>query len=206
MTYQIGDHVGFVDLMEGVALEVPISSRPKRWHILQVFPGREAKVWRALDRRGISAYLPIEVRARNRKTGAVARRKHLGHVIKSPFIPGLIFIPDFELENSQLREIDDVEGLLYVGPCLAFLTLAQLDHLRALEALSNMPRGQRKYALGQMVRITDGPFFGFEGRIDRLDSRGRLKLFLDALKRGASVVISEAQIEPADPATHDLMV
>lgn len=205
MTYHVGDHVGFVDLMEGVALEVPL---PKRWHILQVFPGREVKVMRTFERRRISAYLPMEVRSLHRMTGAQARRRHLGKTVRAPFIPGLIFIPDFELRNDAIGKVDDVEGLLYVGPCLAFLTLEQLDQLRALEAFSNVPRGQRKrlYELGQLVRITDGPFYGFEGRIDRLDSRGRLRIFLDAVKRGVSVHTTETQIEPADPATHDLMV
>lgn len=205
MTYQVGDHAGFVDLMQGVALEAPL---PKAWHLLQVFPNREFKVMKAFRQRNISAYLPTEVQSRNRSTGAPARRAHLGRTTTSPLFPGLIFIPDFQVARLMRPglNVEGIEGFLYIGPCLATLQPDELDQVRAIEVLKNTPRGQRKYVLGQLVRLTEGPFAGFAGRIDRLDSRGRLTVLLDAVKRGIPVKTSEVQIEPVDPATHDRMV
>jgi hypothetical protein len=60
--------------------------------------------------------------------------------------------------------------------------------------------GERDYAVDQMVQIVDGPLAGFVGQVKRLDSHGRLKVFVDAL-RGASVQLSEAQVEPVPAST-----
>jgi len=205
MTYQIGDHVGFVDLTQGVALERPV---PKSWHLLQVFPHREFKVMKAFRRRNISAYLPTEVKSIDRRTGSQASRPHLGKRTTAPIFPGLIFVPDFAIAAIMRPglDVDGIEGFLYIGPCLATLRPSHLDYVRSLEAVLNTPRGQRKYMVGEMVRLTEGPFAGFVGRIDRLDSKARLRVYLDAVKRGITVITTEMQIEPEDPATHDQMV
>jgi transcriptional antiterminator NusG len=101
-----------------------------------------------------------------------------------------------------------VIGLLRFGDWIATISPDDMTKLRAIEAFLNMPRGQRKraYKLGDTVRFVEGPFAGIVGRVERLDSRGRLKVFIDAIKRGASVLTTEALIEPAHPATLDMMV
>jgi transcription antitermination factor NusG len=55
------------------------------------------------------------------------------------------------------------------------------------------------------VRFVDSPFSDFVFVIDRPDSRGRLRMFLDAVKRGVPVTATETQVEPADPATQHQM-
>ena len=56
--------------------------------------------------------------------------------------------------------------------------------LRQIEAIYSVPLGQRKYAVNnQLASTTDGPFVHFVGRIERPDSNGRLKLFIDAVTR-----------------------
>jgi transcription antitermination factor NusG len=88
------------------------------------------------------------------------------------------------------------DRLTLVGACLASMTVEDMQLLRQIETVSSVPLGQRKYAINQLVRITDGPFAHFVAKIERLDSNGRLKLFIDAVTRGVSVIASETQIEP----------
>ena len=68
--------------------------------------------------------------------------------------------------------------------------------LRLISQTYNVPLGERKYALNQLVRIVDGPFAGLIAQIERLDSNGRLRVFLDAVMRGVSADVAETQIEP----------
>jgi transcriptional antiterminator NusG len=206
MHYKIGDHVGFVDLASDAApLETPL---PKRWFILRVYPNRESRVMRAFQQRSISAYLPLYVRTIDRKDPRrQARKPHLGRRVVSPLLPGLIFIPDFEFNYryTQIEAIDDVEGFLQFGEFVASLSTTDFATIRAIEAHLAIPRGQRKYRVGDKVRFVDSLFSDFVFVIDRLDSRGRLRMFLDAVKRGVPVIATETQVEPADPATQHQM-
>jgi transcriptional antiterminator NusG len=147
--------------------------------------------------RRVSGYSPVVIRTISRSTLQEARRPHVGRRIVKSMLPGLVFLPDFETDRiDAIRVIDDVDDLLFVGPCLASMSIEDMQLLRKIEAVYSVPLGQRKYALNQLVRIVDGPFAHFVAKIERLDSKGRLKLFIDAVMRGVSVIASEKQIEP----------
>jgi transcription termination/antitermination protein NusG len=198
---KIGDFVDPVDLSQRGPCAVPI---PQRWFILRVHPNRESRVIRTFRQRGISAYLPLYIRTIDRKDRrSHARKPHLGRRVVSPLVPGLIFIPDFEFDSRYITitAVDDVAGFLQFGDFLASLSTTDFATIRAIEAHLAIPRGQRKYRIGDKVRFVDGPFSDFVGIVDRLDSRGRLRVFLDAVQRGVPVIATETQVEPADPAT-----
>jgi transcription antitermination factor NusG len=48
-----------------------------------------------------------------------------------------------------------------------------------------------------MVRVVDGPFAAFNGKIDRLDLNGLLKVLVDLFSRMTPVELDEGQIEAA---------
>ncbi|UGY23197.1 ABC transporter substrate-binding protein [Bradyrhizobium septentrionale] len=202
MHYQIGQFVGHITADER-PVSVPL---PASWYLLQVTPGRDARVMQAFDRGGLSGYSPTIARTVDRRTGVEARQPHLGRRIVRPFLPGLVFVPDFEIARaySSIKLVDDVQGLLRVGECIPTLSIDEMQALRMIVTVENLSIGERnaaigklvKYAIGQQVRFVEGPFMSFIGKVERLDSNGRLKVFVDALTRGASVIVSEAQIEP----------
>lgn len=217
--YRKGDHVGFVDVAGRP--EVPL---PNRWYILQVVPGRDAKVMEAFRRRDVCAYSPTIVRTYGRRSGEEARRPHLGRRIVRPLLPGLVFVPDFEAANPVFDDrVEFVEGWFQItragaavfrGPARKFeiadrhgkavlpsrafasLSVDDMAELRRVAAWYNLPRGER-FKAGNSVRIRDGVFADFVGAIERgIDSRGRLKVFVAALMSGASIELDEAQVEP----------
>ncbi|WP_315804048.1 transcription termination/antitermination protein NusG [Bradyrhizobium sp. SZCCHNS3002] len=212
-TYRIGEVVGIVDLVEK---RQPVEPRtPRLWYVLQTWPGKEAKVMRKLDDRGITAYCP-----RVRKT-----RMRRGRMVDftEPLFAQLIFIPDYMMTDdicAEMLHFEGVEGLLTFGDWQATLpecapgdrlvSVSKLRHVRhstksvldmasvrELEALAAMPvaRRRRLFKTGQLVRVVDGPFASFRGQIERLDSRGRLAVLLDIFKRVTPVVLDEGQIE-----------
>jgi transcriptional antiterminator NusG len=201
MEYRKGQIVGYVQLEPDGPLVVPM---PRRWHLLRVYPNRESKVMKAFRRDNVSAYLPLHIRTISRRTGEIARKPHLGRRVVTPLIPGLIFVPDFELDRYHLiKATDGVDDFVHFGPCLATLSLEAFAELREIEAFLAIPRGQRKFKVGDRVRFKGGLFIDFVGVVERLDSRGRLKVFLDAVKRGVSISTMEMQVELEDPATSD---
>lgn len=195
MHYEIGQFVGYESIAEPAA--VPVA--PEYWCMLSVTPGRDARVVRRLMDRGVCAYSPTIVRYIDRRTRVESRKPHLGKRVERPLLAGLVFVPDFDVRNPVIKRIDDVGEWLTIvedgGPRFALLRAADMAVVRGVVAAENAPAGLRAYALEQMVQIVDGPLAGFVAQVKRLDSHGRLTVFVDAL-RGASVQLSEAQVEP----------
>lgn len=192
MHYEIGQFVGYVPTAEPIA--VPVT--PDRWFMLSVTPGRDSRVVRRLLERGICAYSPVIVRYIDRRTKIESRKPHLGKRVERPFLAGMVFVPDFDVDNPGIKRVDDVgEWLTIDNGRFASLRPADMAVVRGIVAAENAPFGVRDYALQQMVQIVDGPLAGFVAQVRRLDSHSRLTVFVDAL-RGASVQLSEAQVEP----------
>lgn len=177
---------------------IPAVPVPSCWYLLDVYPGRERDVMRFFGYYGMTGWYPVEISFVKRSDGAPARKPHLGRRMVKPLVPGLIFVADVDADERMLS-IPCVDGFHRIGPNMARLSEADMATLRDIEAYLNAPRvGRGKRGplhVGDSVRIVEGPFADFVGRIDRLDSRGRLKVFIDAVTRGASVTIDEAQVE-----------
>lgn len=181
MVYAKGEFVGSVALDRG-RLDVPV---PQRWYLRQCMPGTDARVITRLRLLDVCAWSPTVVRYIDRRTGKVAAKPHLGKKVEKPFLPGLIFIPDFELSNPLVRH-GDVRDLgdyvkVAVSGCgrvarasnangvvlrddyrFATLDVDGMVHLRDIVNAENgtrVGRGQRgpvKYRPGDRVYIVDG--------------------------------------------------
>ncbi|MCB1394268.1 transcription termination/antitermination NusG family protein [Nitrobacter sp.] len=202
---EIGQFVGTVDL-DSVHGPASVPMRPQCWFILRTHPGCERKVMREFERRNISAYCPLIA-----KQQRVVRRVHgsswtyeIKRLVQVPLFPQLLFVPDFERVPTG---INGVSGWLRFGECFARIPserktksdrLACMADIHALVAIANTPRSKRelKFAAGDLVRVVDGPFRSFSGRIERLDSKGRLKVAMSIFGRLSPILMSEWQIEP----------
>jgi transcription termination/antitermination protein NusG len=209
MEYVKGQIVGYVE-QQPLPIEVPL---PQKWYVLTTFPNKEAKVMRAFKDRGISAYHPIVRRTE------IFRGRRIDRSV--PLFAGLIFIPDFQA-NAGGVEVDGVDRYLKFGDYYPYLPecappvkrakpwnsryvkrdekkIPDMIGIRRLEADGNIPvaRRRRLYRIGEHVRVVDGPFAFFNGKIERLDSSGRLKVLLDIFKRLTPVELDEGQIEAA---------
>lgn len=219
MHYEKGQFVGYV----GIRQHQAVPATPETWRVLQVAPGRDAKVIKAFAERCISGWSPTVVSAVRRGNGQPARRPHLGRLISKPFLPGLIFLPDFELQRlGEIRSIPDVDNLLEFGKLRSWLNATEMQLLRDIVAIENMLPSRRKWALvqlylkygfisvaeaedetklkiGRRIRVADGLFSGLMALIERIDSNGRLSVYVEDGKHGVKVSgLTEAQIELID--------
>lgn len=193
-----GEFVGMVDLdrMAG-PVEVPI---PLRWYILRVHPHREFKIMRTFERRSISGWVPIltsmQCITRYRRGYQWIERRN----VTSPLVSGAIIIPDFEVEAQRWREVDGVIGLYRMAECTPFLKPRHMRELRQIEAIGNTPKSKRDhlFAVGQLVRVVNGPFREFCGRVERFDSTGRLSVGVDIFSRITPVELSDSDIEAVE--------
>jgi len=200
MGYYKGQIVGYVDISQ---LRGPIETpMPQKWYVLTTFPNKEAKVMRTFTDRNISAYHPVI-----RRTRIIRGRRIDGTV---PLFASLIFIPDFQARAGGVK-VDGVEGYLKFGDCYPYLPerappvkrgsngIPDMIGIRRLEGDGNIPvvRRRRLYRIGEGVRVVSGPFADFNGKIESLDSKGRLKVLLDIFSRLTPVELDQGQIEAA---------
>ncbi len=194
--YVRGEIVGRVDLEKLFGpLEVPIA--PARWYVLRVHPGREFKVMKTYRQRNVSAWLPL-----NRTTQNVTRYRRgyeftMQQLVTSPLITGVLIIPDFEV-RARRWNVDGVIGIHRMGDCVPVLTPQHIADLRNIQDISNTPKSkrERKFEIGELVRVTSGPFALFCGRVERFDSPGRLSVGVDIFGRITPVEIDQSDIEP----------
>lgn len=223
MHYEKGQFVGYVTVA-GPRSEVPV---PNRWYLRQCSPGCDARVIERLRMLDVSAWSPTIVRFIDRRTGKVAAKPHLGKRVEKPFLPRLIFIPDFELNSAAMRHgVPDLGEFLRVTVSGGGRVIERSDFMREVHLVDEytfasmrvvdmavlrdivndengvrIGRGRRgNYKPGDMIYIVDGdsPLFAFAAEVKRgIDSRGRLNAFIASLMGGVSVDLSETQVEPA---------
>jgi transcriptional antiterminator NusG len=191
-----GEIVGSVDLeqLRG-PLEVPAD--PERWYILRVHPHMQLNVMRTFRQRNVSAWLPMQTETRSVSRYNRGYEKILTQQVTSPLICGAILLPDFEARLGRCFDVDGVIDVMRVGPCVPVLKGQDVIDLRNIEAIHNTPKSKResKFALGELVRVTSGPFAHFCGQVERFDSTGRLIVGVSIFGRITPISIEESGLE-----------
>jgi len=85
-------------------------------------------------------------------------------------------------------------GAVFNGNALR-ISLSIMDQIRKFEIKLNRDPERRKFKANQRIRITDGPFELWEGRIETLDSNYRLGVLIDLLGREVRIKLDEDQVE-----------
>lgn len=150
-----------------------------QWYAVQTQPHKEFLVDRALGAVvGIEAYLPVlQVEPINPR----ARKRR-------PFFPGYLFV-QADLEEVGLSAIQWAPGVVRVLGCdevpipIPEHVIAEIQqHLGQVQAEDPMGLGRLKK--DDRVRITTGPFAGYEGMFDlHLDGRTRVRILVEFLGR-----------------------
>jgi transcriptional antiterminator NusG len=181
--YNIGD---FVEFVEQPAISTPM---PSLWYLLRLHPNCDLRAERQLLERGISVYVPKEKQTRR----GVWKRKIVRDV---PIFPGSMFVPDFHADIAMLKQnADGIGGFVkYCGEALK-VSLRTMVEVRRFEAKRNRTPDNRKFHLDQKVRVIGGPFDMLEGRIDRLDSRYRIRVLIEILGARSPIQFDEDQVE-----------
>jgi transcription termination/antitermination protein NusG len=153
-------------------------------------------VMKTFRQRNISGWLPLittqqDVTRYRRGFDWIERRS-----VTSRLIRGVILVPDFE---DGWRGVDGVIGLYRMGPCIPHLTPKLIEDLRNIEAIANTPKSKRAHLFekGQLVRVVNGPFRSFCGRVERFDSKGRLSVGVEIFGRITPAQFADSDIEAA---------
>lgn len=156
------------------------------WQVAHTLPRREKELARRLRRAEIPFYLPL---CEQRSRTPAGRRL----VSWLPLFSGYVFVHAAEDLCGAVLETGCVARLLDVpdGRQLAF-DLLQIHRLT--ESGAPLVR-EPEFLPGVPVRVTSGPFLGFEGQVVKRQSGDRLLVLIHYLQQGISVSLEGCDVE-----------
>lgn len=170
-----------------------------KWYVIHTYSGFEQKVRDALKEQfamhSISDRLgEILVPMEDVKEFRGGKQK----VTKRKFFPGYVLI-QLELDDRVLAAIKDaprVTGFLG-GSSPTALSEREVKQLRdQMAGTAEKPRPKVAFQVGDNVRVVDGPFTHFSGRVEEVNQeRGKVKLMVSIFGRATPVELDFPQIE-----------
>ena len=172
----------------------------KKWYVVHAYSSFEKKVKSAIEERvrieGKSDFFDeilvpsedvVELRAGKKVT---SERK---------FFPGYVLVK-MEMNDATwhlVNQIPKVSGFLGGGGRPHALSDAEVDKiLHQVEVGMEKPKPKVSFAVGESVRVTDGPFVSFNGVVEEVDEdKTRLKVSVSIFGRATPVELDFVQVE-----------
>lgn len=180
----------------------------KQWFVLHTLSGQETRVKENIERRAKleeMGELVGEVLVPTEKVSEVKRGKKTTTTRK--FYPGYVLI-NIQLYDEKKALIE--KSWYFIQQTTGIIGFVGGDRpvpLRPEEVnsiLNQIEEKQEKvapkinFAIGETVKINDGPFLNFSGTIDEIDpERGKLKVSVSIFGRSAPVELEYWQVERA---------
>jgi len=160
----------------------------EQWFAAYITPRHEKAVVRQFGVRHIESFLPLYTSVRRWRNGCQV-------AVEQPLFPGYVFVHLQRRCWVQVLQVPGVISLVSSGRQPAALASQEIESLRA-----GLPRRQFEphpyLAVGDKVRITEGPFAGMTGVLVRRKKDFRVVLTLDLIMQSVAVEIGMDEVEP----------
>ncbi len=170
----------------------------RRWYAIHTYSGYEENVTRNLRQRIESmdmgdkifnVLIPTEkkIRIKNGK-----RR-----VIEEKIFPGYVLVEMLVTDDSWyvVRNTPNVTGFIGTGTTPTPVSEEEIKSIQKRMGIEE-PKYQIDVTPGTPVRITDGPFKEFEGKVSEVDEgRGKIKVLVSMFGRETPVELDSLQIQ-----------
>lgn len=177
----------------------PVESGEGHWYVLHTYSGYEKKVKKTIeskvDARDLGDRVYEIVVPEQEEIEIKQGQRHT--VLKKVF-PGYVLVR-MELDEETWYELRNTPGVT------GFVSTqnnrpVQLTEAEAQSVLKGMtaepPKVKIQFAIGDTVRITDGPFADFRGEIDEINNeKGKIKVLVSFFGRETPVELDFLQAE-----------
>lgn len=171
----------------------------KRWYTVSVLSNFEKKVAEAIRegaRQNNLEALVEEVFVPTEEVVEIRRGQKVN--TERRFMPGYVLVKA-EMTDEVYHLINSTNRVTgFLGPQGKPMPLrdAEVDRiLGQVETAAERPRPQISFAIGETVRVTDGPFESFSGQVEDVDEgNARLKVSVSIFGRATPVELEYAQV------------
>lgn len=170
------------------------------WYIIHTYSGFEKKVAQAIKdqaiRKGMSELIQ-EVLVPTEEVVELRRGQRVSSERK--FLPGYVLVRMVMTnETWQLvKNTAKVTGFLGTGGKPSPIRQSEADRiLRQVQEGIERPKPSILFEIGEMVRVSDGPFQSFNGMVEDIDEdKARLKVAVTIFGRATPVELEYSQVE-----------
>ena len=172
----------------------------KQWFIVHTYSGFEKKVKQSLEQR-VKAYgLGDEFGEILIPTEDVVEMRGGRKVVSSKrFFPGYLLVEMHMSDEAWhvVKNTPKVTGFVGAGTKPTPLSKEEVDHiLEQVKSAAEKPKPKYSFDKGDQVRINEGPFAGFNGVVDEVNSdKNTLKVMVTIFGRSTPVELDFLQVE-----------
>ena len=169
-----------------------------KWYAVHTYSGHEERVLKNLEERKKSLDLEAQVgEVVIPKEDEVEVKNGERKTVSRKILPGYIIVHMALNDHTWhiVRNTPGVTGFVSSGDKPAPLQQVEVD--RILKQMStDAPKVKLAFAIGQSVRVVDGPFTEFIGMVDEINTeKGKVKVLLSLFGRETPVELDFLQVE-----------
>jgi len=170
----------------------------KNWYVIHTYSGYEDAVAKNLRQRVES--LGMEDKIFNVLVPKEKKIKIKGgkrKVVEEKVYPGYVLVEMIVTDDSWyvVRNTPNVTGFVGVGTTPVPVSQQEVETLKKRMGVET-PQYKIEVKAGDSVKITDGPFKDFDGKVSEIDeSRGKVKVLVNMFGRDTPVELDSLQIK-----------
>jgi transcriptional antiterminator NusG len=170
----------------------------KNWYVIHTYSGYEDAVAKNLKQRIES--LGMEDKIFNvivPKEKKIKIKDGKRKVIEEKIYPGYVLVEMIVTDDSWyvVRNTPNVTGFVGAGTTPVPVSLQEIENLKKRMGVEE-PQYKIEVKVGDPVKITDGPFKDFDGKVSEIDEeRGKIKVLINMFGRSTPVELDSLQIK-----------
>ena len=170
----------------------------KRWYVLHTYSGYEDTVAHNLKQRIES--LDMEDKIFNVLVPKEKKIKIKGgkrHIVEEKIYPGYVLVEMIVSDNSWyvVRNTPRVTGFIGAGTTPVPISREEVKNLEKRMGIEE-PTYKIDVEINDAVKIVDGPFKDFDGKINEIDkTRGRIKVLVNMFGRETPIELDFLQVK-----------
>lgn len=170
----------------------------RRWYVIHTYSGYEENVERNMKQRIESMDMQDKIFAvLVPKEKKIRIKNGKRKVVEEKIFPGYVLVEMVVTDDSWyvVRNTPNVTGFVGTGNTPTPISEEEIKALQKKMGVEE-PKFQMDVAIGQPVKITDGPFKNFEGKVSEIDeARGKVKVLVSMFGRETPVELDYLQVK-----------
>ena len=173
-------------------------TQERNWYVIHTYSGYEEAVARNLKQRIESLGMEdkiFEVLVPKEKKIKIKNGKR--KLIEEKIYPGYVLVEMVVTDDSWyvVRNTPNVTGFVGAGTTPIPVSGDEIEYLKKRMG-QDSPQYDIQVTSGDVVKITDGPFKDFEGKVSAIDQeRGKIKVLVNMFGRDTPVELDSLQIK-----------
>ncbi len=175
-----------------------VIEQERRWYVIHTYSGYEDAVAKNLKQRIES--LGMEDKIFNvivPKEKKIKIKNGKRKTVEEKIYPGYVLVEMIVTDSSWyvVRNTPRVTGFLGAGTTPIPVSDKDIEELMK-KMKAEEPQFKIDFEVGSAVKITDGPFKGFDGKVSEIDEeRGKIKVLVSMFGRDTPVELDSLQIK-----------